>query len=90
MATSYFGLEDSNLSVIQIMYLTREQLAELIDCSPSSLRCMKRWLDHNGWPYVVGRSGFPKVARSYHDSRLGGAMREIVVETQEPNFGALK
>ena len=67
------------------MYLTNQQLADLIDCNPTSYKCMKRWLDRNGWPYAVGITGAPKVTREYHDRRLSGT---LVAETPEfePDF----
>jgi len=70
------------------MYLTRQQLADLIDCNPSSYKCMCRWLDRNGWPYAVSLTGMPKVSREYHDSRMGGAAPTAAAEV-EPDFDAL-
>ena len=46
---------------------------------------MKRWLDKNGWPYVVTISGFPKVSLAYHDARMNGGINSVAVEI-EPNF----
>lgn len=71
------------------MYINAHQLSLLIDCSPNSYSCMRRWLDRNGWPYAVGLSGFPKVSRAYHDMRLNSTTALPPME-QEPNFGALK
>ena len=72
------------------MYLTNQQLAELIDCNPTSYKCMRRWLDRNGWPYAIGITGAPKVTKEYHDSRMGGKTAEAVLSSDsEPNFGAL-
>ncbi|WP_323507265.1 DUF4224 domain-containing protein [Glaciimonas sp. Gout2] len=70
-------------------YLTTTQLAALIDCSPTSYTCMKKWLDNNGWPYAVGRIGYPKVSLAYHDARLSGAANPVLEVEFEPNFGAL-
>ena len=70
------------------MYLSAEQLANLIGCRKNSFNCMKRWLDRNGWPYVVTISGFPKVSLAYHDARMIGEVRSQTAEI-EPNFGAL-
>ena len=53
-------------------YLTRDELAELVGCSPRSLTCMKRWLDKNRWPHAVNIAGVPQVSREYHDARMGG------------------
>jgi hypothetical protein len=71
------------------MYLTAPQLADLIDCAPNSFACMRRWLDRNGWPYAVGLTGFPKVSKAYHDTRLSSAAPPAPAE-QEPNFGAFR
>jgi hypothetical protein len=59
------------------MYLTPQQLADLIDCAPTSYACMKRWLTRNDWPYVVGLSGLPKVSVAYHDARLSGGSTPV-------------
>jgi hypothetical protein len=69
------------------MYLSPDQLANLIECSPSSFACMCRWLDRNKWPYVKSITGFPKVTRDYHDIRLNGSSILVVAE-QEPNYRA--
>lgn len=70
------------------MYLTNQQLADLIDCNPTSYKCMRRWLDRNGWPYAIGITGAPKVSKEYHDARMGGVATAETAEP-EPNFGAL-
>lgn len=70
------------------MYLSAEQLANLIGCRRNSYNCMKRWLDKNGWTYVVTISGFPKVSQAYHDARMNGDMSHQATEI-EPDFGAL-
>ena len=52
-------------------YLSASELADLIGCKPNQRTLMAKWLDKNGWQYVVDRSGLPKVARAYHDRKLG-------------------
>lgn len=71
------------------MYLTPQQMADLIGCRTTSYNCMKRWLDKNGWPYAVTISGFPKVSQTYHDAKMNGEIHCPMVEEHEPNFGAL-
>jgi len=46
--------------------LSQNELAEVIGCKPSSFSCMRKWLQKNDWPYVVSKSGFPKVAREFY------------------------
>ena len=69
------------------MYLTTSELSNLIECQKNSYTCMRRWLDKNGWPYAVSITGFPKVTKEYHDTRMSG-MKKAAME-QEPNFGAI-
>lgn len=70
-------------------YLTRDELAELVGCQPTSKACMRRWLDRNGWPYQPNRAGFPVVSRRYHDDRLSGHRRDTKL-TSEPDFSGFK
>jgi hypothetical protein len=68
-------------------YLSAIELASLIGCRENSYACMKRWLTKHGWPFAVSISGFPKVARAYHDARMAGT--QAAPETQaelEPDF----
>lgn len=72
-------------------YLTAMELASLIGCRENSFACMRRWLTRNNWPFVPTITGFPTVARSYHDARMTGAATggtHIKVRI-EPNFKAL-
>jgi hypothetical protein len=52
-------------------YLTSQELADLIGCKPNQRTLMARWLEDNGWPFVIDRNGIPKVARVYRDRKLG-------------------
>ncbi len=52
-------------------YLSASELAELIGCNPNQRSIMARWLDANGWKWERGRNGLPRVARAYHDKRMG-------------------
>ena len=67
-------------------YLSAPELSDLIGCRPNSFACMRRWLDKNGWPYVVNRIGLPIVSRAYHDARLTGQAPQVGGPTIEPNF----
>lgn len=66
-------------------YLSRDELAELVGCSPRSVACMRRWLDRHGWIYQENRAGFPNVSRVYHDERMLGKTRNTQL-TDEPDF----
>lgn len=52
-------------------YLSASELADLIGCKPNQRSRMMAWLDENRWIYVVDVSGLPKVARAYHDRKMG-------------------
>ncbi|MBC3864223.1 DUF4224 domain-containing protein [Undibacterium jejuense] len=71
------------------MYLSAEQLSDLIGCEPKSFACMRRWLKKNGWPFVQSINGFPKVAISYHHARMNGQLKSENESEFEPDFGAL-
>lgn len=71
------------------LYLSRDELAELVGCDPRSKACMRKWLDKRGWPYVETRSGFPQVSRKYHDDRLAGTAKNSKL-TSEPDFSSFR
>ena len=52
-------------------YLSASELADLIGCKANQRRTIVRWLENNGWPFVIDRNGIPTVARAYHDKKLG-------------------
>lgn len=67
-------------------FVSRDELAELIGCAPTSRACMRRWLKKNGWPFEADRNGFPKVLRAYYDQRMLGKI-PVAIEPAaiEPN-----
>ncbi|MCW5118614.1 DUF4224 domain-containing protein [Burkholderia cenocepacia] len=74
-------------------YLTARELADLIGCKPNQRATMARWLDRNGWRYAIDINGLPKVARAFHDQKLGTAAEEPATDSRfatEPDFDALK
>jgi hypothetical protein len=73
------------------IYLSADELAELIGCRPNSYACMRRYLTKYGWPFAQNLRGFPIVSRAYHDARLSGALPHIddVTPRVAPNFAAL-
>lgn len=52
-------------------YLSANELAELIDCKPNQRSKMIEWLLSHKWKFEVGASGLPRVARAYHDKKMG-------------------
>ncbi|MDN7754077.1 DUF4224 domain-containing protein [Burkholderia gladioli] len=73
-------------------YLSASELADLVGCKPNQRATMARWLDRNGWSYVVDIMGLPKVARAYRDQKLGLAPDESPAKSRfatEPDFDAL-
>jgi hypothetical protein len=52
-------------------YLTADELADLVDCKANQRALMIKWLDAHHWRYVLDSHGLPKVARAYHDRKLG-------------------
>ena len=54
-----------------VSYLDVEELAALVDCKPSQRSKMIAWLTENRWKFEVSSSGVPRVARVYHDRKMG-------------------
>jgi hypothetical protein len=52
-------------------YLTSTELAELTGCKPNQRCRMAAWLIKNKWRFELDASGLPKVARAYHDRKMG-------------------
>lgn len=52
-------------------YLSANELAELVDCKPNQRSKMVSWLTSHRWRFEVGASGLPRVARAYHDKKMG-------------------
>lgn len=52
-------------------YLSPSELAELVGCRPNQKSRMITWLAKQGWRYVIDTTGTPKVARLYHDRKMG-------------------
>lgn len=52
-------------------YMSADELAALIDCKPNQRSKMIAWLTQNRWRFEVGASGLPRVARAYHDKKMG-------------------
>ena len=69
-------------------YLTREELAALLGCAPTSYATMARRLRAAGIPHIVMPGACPRVARSVHDALLRGE-RVASASAARPNFEAL-
>lgn len=52
-------------------YLSATELGALVDCKPNQKCKMVAWLTKNRWKFEVSASGLPKVARAYHDRKMG-------------------
>ena len=48
-----------------------------------------RWLNEEGWRFVISGSGRPIIARKYAEKMLGCGSGEEVHQSPAPNFGAL-
>lgn len=68
-------------------YLSAEELSNLVECKPNQRCKMVAWLKENRWKYEVGSSGLPKVARAYHDRKMGISDEKISSKlSDEPYF----
>ena len=86
-APTGFSLGQTHMS----RYLTRDELAELIGCLPTSSACMKRLLTKNRWPFAVNIAGVPLVSREYHYARMCGTGAFAATSTEEePDFSAFQ
>lgn len=70
-------------------YLSREELAELCGCAPTSYAAMVRRLQRMRWPHQARKGAPPLVLRAVHDEILRGA-KPAAVQRRRPNFDALK
>jgi hypothetical protein len=52
-------------------YLTSTELAELVGCKPNQKSRMIEWLTRSRWRHEIDLKGAPKVARAYHDKKMG-------------------
>lgn len=52
-------------------YLSADELAELVECKSNQRSKMIAWLTEHRWRFEVGTKGMPRVARAYHDKKMG-------------------
>lgn len=73
------------------MFLTAEELRELTGYVYRSRQI--EWLRNRNWKFEINARQLPKVARSYFESRLGGANSKQTIDLStplaKPNFQAL-
>lgn len=70
-------------------YLTATELADLVGCKSNQRKIMQDWLDDRNWKYEVDKTGLPKVARAFHDRKLGISEDKVKVKYAEvPNLAA--
>lgn len=72
-------------------YLSIEELGDLVGCKSNQRSKMIAWLTANRWKFEVSSAGVPKVARPYHDRKMGivdgpGSSKFAT----EPNYNAFK
>lgn len=70
------------------MFLTQTELAELTERKRKADQIA--WLKSNGFHYVIGANGHPRVLRDHVHARLcGGIISAPVSASLEPNWGAM-
>lgn len=72
-------------------YLSADELADLVGCKPNQRCRMIAWLTKSRWRFEVGAGGLPRVARAYHDKKMGisdETTRSRYAET--PNLNAFQ
>lgn len=76
---------------LNIGYLGVDELAELIQCKRNQRSKMIKWLTANRWNFEVSSAAVPRVARAYHDRKMGitdGPANSKFAD--EPNYDAVK
>ncbi|MBY0556516.1 MAG: DUF4224 domain-containing protein [Burkholderiaceae bacterium] len=70
-------------------YLSSSELADLVGCKPNQKARMITWLASNRWRHEVDLKGMPKVARAYHDKKMGiNDEKETSKLAEQPNLDA--
>lgn len=70
-------------------YLSASELAELAGLKPGQRCRMQAWLTKNRWEFEVDARGLPKVARAYHDRKMGITEEATSIKyDQAPNLQA--
>jgi hypothetical protein len=72
-------------------YLSADELGNLVGCKPNQRCRMIAWLTKNRWRFEVGASNLPRVARAYHDKKMG--ISEETTRTryaEAPNLNAFQ
>jgi hypothetical protein len=74
---------------MNIGYLSTDELAELVDCKPNQRSKMITWLTSHRWRFEVASTGVPRVARAYHDRKMGITEEKVKTKyADEPNYEA--
>lgn len=72
-------------------YLTANELAELVGCKPNQHSRMIGWLSASRWKFEVASTGLPRVARAYHDRKMGISEETRYSQNAEtPNLNAFR
>jgi hypothetical protein len=71
-------------------YLSAGELAELVGCKSNQRTKMAAWLKTCRWRYEIDANGLPKVARAYHDRKMGISEEKVKEKyADEPNLAAI-
>lgn len=76
------------MSAAREPYLTRTELRAL--SGRHNVDAIIAWLKAQRWRYVPDADGWPKVARAFHDARLGVADAPPPGTESEPDFSCLR
>lgn len=67
-------------------YLSASELAELVGCKSNQRTKMAAWLKNCRWRFEIDSNGLPKVARAYHDRKMGISEEKAQTKyADEPN-----
>lgn len=69
-------------------YLTRAELRALTGRQHRGP--IIAWLKEKRWRFVEDADGWPKVARAFHDARLGLADQPAPATESEPDYSAIR
>lgn len=75
--------------LVGLNYLSADELGELVGCKANQRTKMTEWLKGNRWRYEVGANGLPRVARAYHDRKMGISEEKVQTKyADSPNLEA--
>ena len=69
------------------MFLSHDELVELTERKTKATQIA--WLKANGFRFVIGANGHPKVLREHVQAKLGGGFKVSAPAEPEPNWAAI-